>query len=1449
MVGLTGAVAISGGGYHTCARFPNGTLQCWGLNDGDPNTGARGGGQLGNPATGDLSPTPVPVTGITTATAVTAGGFHTCALLPNGTVQCWGQNDQGQLGNGTTDPAPPTVAPRNATPVAVSGINNAIAVSAGGWHTCALLQDGTVRCWGRNDFGQIGDGSQTARPPTPNFNPTPVTVRGITTAVALKSGIFHACVLLRDGRMQCWGWNDFQQLGDPASINYSSVPVTVPGITPAALAPGAEHTCVLLQDGRVNCWGDTQYGQSGNGSRTGIFAPPTAPVTGITTATAATSGAEHSCALLPGGRVQCWGRGLFGRLGDGLDRSQPGDDAYTPVTTVSLGVTWTSSNTTVATITADGVATGLNPGSTTITATSGGRSGSATLTVGAGPRPRLSVTRDGTGGGAVTSNPPGIDCGTTCSAPYDQGTMVTLTAAAATSSTFNGWTGCDTVSGTTCAVTMSAARSVTATFNLSPPDGGVVAAYAFDEGSGTTTADLSGNNRTATISGATWTTGGRFGDALSFDGVGSRVTASTVTLGPSFTLMAWVFNPTAAPYETIMTVGGSRDFFLGNGVIGFYDGSTERTFGGAISTNTWHHVALVHDGATLRAYLDGTPQGTEQAVSLPAITGVLQIGAWIVGASNGDFFGGRIDEVRVSNRALSQAEVQQVMNTPVGTPPTDTTPPGRSSGQPTGTLPAGTTQATLSLVTDEAATCRYATTRGVVYSAMAGTFTTTGGTSHATTVGSLADGGSYTFYVRCQDGPGNVNTDDFTIAFSVASPPPPQRFPLTVTKAGSGRGTVTSSAGGLDCPATSATCSASYDSGTRTTLTARPASGSSFGGWSGCDTVSGTSCTVTMSAARSVTATFNPQSFILTVTKAGAGRGAVTSSAGGLDCPATSATCSASYDSGTRTTLTARPASGSSFGGWSGCDTVSGTSCTVTMSAARSVTATFGAGVVSAPVLKWQDGGCTPAPAGGPRCLVGWYSSPAVADLDGDGQPDVIWGSSGDVVALRGDNGNLKWRASSSNRVWADIAVADLTGDGTPEVIVGRAGDELTVYDRFGGVVWTRNPFGVGETRTLAVADLDNDGRREIIVGRADPNGPWPQSSQVTVFEPDGSVRPGWPARRDGEPGFGGGMYNENVAVADMNGDGFKEVFGSSGAHYMMGLDRNGNQLTVNGLFAPRRFWSEVGIHVDQAADLRGYANCGVEHRPTFSMSAPVVADVNGDGVPELIVVGNIYNCSGYASLYQIPFILNRDRTRWSGSGFDWTVLPTPRPGSGPRSEDASVIEVALANPVVADLDGDGFMEIIYPSYDGRVHAYWLDKTEHGSWPYTVPTTGAAGDDFRFASEPAVVDLNNDGCAEVIFTSWPRKNVNGVGQLHILNCRGEELYRIDLPAPSFGRTWNGGMAAPTIADIDGDGNLDVVIGTVSTGVVAYELPNSAGARVLWGTGRGSYRRAGTAELP
>ncbi|HJW60774.1 MAG TPA: VCBS repeat-containing protein, partial [Actinomycetota bacterium] len=179
-----------------------------------------------------------------------------------------------------------------------------------------------------------------------------------------------------------------------------------------------------------------------------------------------------------------------------------------------------------------------------------------------------------------------------------------------------------------------------------------------------------------------------------------------------------------------------------------------------------------------------------------------------------------------------------------------------------------------------------------------------------------------------------------------------------------------------------------------------------------------------------------------------------------------------------------------------------------------------------------------------------------MADLNGDGQADVIWGSY-DVVSLNGSNGALQWRGSSGDRVWPGVAVADLTGDGTLEVIVGRSSDQVTVYDRFGGEVWTRNPFGNGEVRTLAVADLETDGQLEVVVGRASGG----STKQLNVYEPDGTVRPGWPAPHDGDPGYGWGMYNENVAVADMNADGLKEVFGPTDTHYITALDRFGGQL------------------------------------------------------------------------------------------------------------------------------------------------------------------------------------------------------------------------------------------------------------------------------------------------
>ncbi|MFN2198869.1 MAG: FG-GAP repeat domain-containing protein, partial [Anaerolineales bacterium] len=398
-----------------------------------------------------------------------------------------------------------------------------------------------------------------------------------------------------------------------------------------------------------------------------------------------------------------------------------------------------------------------------------------------------------------------------------------------------------------------------------------------------------------------------------------------------------------------------------------------------------------------------------------------------------------------------------------------------------------------------------------------------------------------------------------------------------------------------------------------------------------------------------------------------------------------------------------------------------------------------------------------------------------------------------------------------------------------------------------GNAQWTRHPFSDSgfEVRTLAVADLENDGLIEMIAGRAGAG----STRQLNVFEPDGSVRPGWPARRDGEVGYGWGMYNQNAAAGDLDGNGTKEIIGPTDTHYITALDKDGNQLYTNAMYddlhtdGPQT-WAQVGVHVDHNVDLRGYANCGVEHRPNFADSAPVIADLDGNGTPEIIVVGNVYNCatSPYTSLYHIPFIFNADRSRWSGAGYDWTVLPNPDAHAAPISESYNVIETAVPNPVIADLDYDGLQEILYASYDGQVHAYWLDKTEHGEWPYRVynPSEGF----FRFASEPVVADLDNNGWAEVIFASWVQKGTNRTGRLHILDYHGRVLQEIDLP-PAKNGDWNGAMAAPTLANIDLDPDLEVVLLTAHSGVVVYDLPNSAEAHILWGTGRGSYLRSGS----
>ena len=490
-----------------------------------------------------------------------------------------------------------------------------------------------------------------------------------------------------------------------------------------------------------------------------------------------------------------------------------------------------------------------------------------------------------------------------------------------------------------------------------------------------------------------------------------------------------------------------------------------------------------------------------------------------------------------------------------------------------------------------------------------------------------------------------------------------------------------------------------------------------------------------------------------------------------------------------------------------------------------------GAHSVAAPTLKWQHGGCYSS-----WCETGWYSSPAVADLDGDGAPEIM-AAAYSLWALNGEDGSIQWLVDTpGGRVWPGVIVADLDDDGDIEVVIGQGDGFLTVYDRHGNVVWSQQPVG-SELRGLSTFDLDGDNTLELIATAAmgDRTNTW-------VYEHTGALRPGWPQLTN-DSGYAWGVFNDNAAVGDIDGDSLAEIVVPSDVHYINAYENNGVQINAHTMYG-NIGWGKVGVHVDHEVDLRGYAHCGEEHRPNFAQTPATMSDVNGDGQMEVVVTGNVYNCgtSPYTSLYEMPFIFTADRSRWSDDGYDWVAIPLPDGSAGPLSEDYHVIESAMANPVLADLDGDGYQEILYASYDGRLHAYWLDKQEHHNWPFAVHATGPG---IRFASEPAVADLDSDGRAEVIFASWPEKSSGDRGKLHVLDHQGNLLHEVSLPAPYGGATWNGALAAPTLANVDADADLEVVLNTAHAGVVVYDLPGTAGARVLWGTGRGNYQRSGS----
>jgi alpha-tubulin suppressor-like RCC1 family protein len=231
------------------------------------------------------------VYGISTATAVSVGSGFACALLGDGTIRCWGHALRDELGY-------------RLLPVRVPGISSAVALSAGTRDACALLNDGTIQCWAGDSSGQF-PGEPTTDGPAP--------VQGITGATAVAVGDSARCALLTDGTVRCWGANSYGDLGDGMTTD-SSVPVAASGLTDAvSICKGRDHSCASLRDGSVRCWGANAFGENGDGTLLASSFP--VAVSGLSNATAVACGANGTCTVLNDGSIQCWGFGGAGNFG------------------------------------------------------------------------------------------------------------------------------------------------------------------------------------------------------------------------------------------------------------------------------------------------------------------------------------------------------------------------------------------------------------------------------------------------------------------------------------------------------------------------------------------------------------------------------------------------------------------------------------------------------------------------------------------------------------------------------------------------------------------------------------------------------------------------------------------------------------------------------------------------------------------------------------------------------------------------------------------------------------------------------------------------------------------------------------------------------------------------------------------------------------------------------
>ncbi len=506
----------------------------------------------------------------------------------------------------------------------------------------------------------------------------------------------------------------------------------------------------------------------------------------------------------------------------------------------------------------------------------------------------------------------------------------------------------------------------------------------------------------------------------------------------------------------------------------------------------------------------------------------------------------------------------------------------------------------------------------------------------------------------------------------------------------------------------------------------------------------------------------------------------------------------------------------------------------------------------------------------------GWFASPVVCDLDRDGVNELIAAYYDVFVFDR--NGNLLERVDGgSGRVYAPHVIADLEGDGVVEIVYGR-GHEVYAYEWRNGASlkngWPASTATAGqapEIRGMAAADLDGDGQIEIVATTTQTQPTTNGGAQVFVFaadgnpyQPSGTPFIAWPRynNRTGEGGdadrneqghHGYGCYGLNVGIGDMDDDAALEVIVTFDNHHIQAFNHDGTAIDASDWFTNRASayrgqpltWGQFIRWADPQVERRHYhlhegdwPHPRNEQWLQWTASPPNVVDVNGDGRNEVVGIPNIekhvpYETQAYGIMVLEGSYGGGDRSARRLPG--WETLPR---GEAPIDVNGWYPPTGVPAPTTVNIQADDSPEIVVSLNDGCVHAYSADGQRLWRYNYTHGKT------IMFASEVMAADLNQDGSPELIFTTYGAPDIHDSGYLVILGADGSLLYDVPLPDPGHNGNGNGAPAAPTIADLDGDGQLEILVQTFDHGLDVFTVPGSGCDCLLWPTARGGPLRTG-----